>query len=88
MLDRNTAQEARDHILEAIQHINQSWQLLEGRLPDATFQEMKRAAGLVIGTLDYDYLCRIFELFPDLDYVGKAHGIDHLGRERRSEEPG
>lgn len=88
MLDRNTAQEARDHILEAIQHINQSWQLLDGRLPGATFQEMRRVAGVVIGTLDHDYLCRIFELFPDLDDVGKAQGIDHLGRERCSGEPG
>jgi len=69
MLDRSTAQEARDHILEAIRHINRSLQLVEGQLPDATFQKMKRAAGLAIGGLDVDYLCRIFDLFPDLDAV-------------------
>ncbi len=86
MLDRNTAQEARDHILEAFQHINRSWHLIEGRLPDATFQEMKRTAGTVIGMLDYDYLCRIFELFPDLDDVERAHGTDHSA-EKDSDEP-
>lgn len=85
MLDRNTAKEARDHILKAIQHINQSWPLIEGKIPDATFAEMKRTAGIVIGTLDVDYLCKIFEVFPDLDDVGQAHGIDHLGQERPSE---
>ncbi|MFA6968710.1 hypothetical protein [Bosea sp. (in: a-proteobacteria)] len=88
MLDRDTAQEARNHILEAIRHINQSWQLLEGRMSDATFQEMKRAAGIVIGTLDYDYLCRIFDLFPELDDVGRAPATDSLGRTSRPEEPG
>jgi len=69
MLDRSTAQKARDHILEAIQHVNCSLQLVEGQFPDAAFQKMKRAAGLAIGGLDVDYLCRIFELFPDLDDV-------------------
>ena len=87
MLDRNTALEARDHILTAIRHINQSWQLIEGRMPDATFAEMKRVAGIAIGTLDYDYLCRIFELFPDLDDVGMAHGMDPKGQATNADEP-
>lgn len=77
MLDRSTAQEARDHILEAIRHINLSLLLVESRLPDALFQPMKRAAGLAIGKLDFDYLCRIFELYPDLDDVeGRAGSIN------------
>lgn len=87
MLDRTTAEEACNHVEEAIRHINLSWQLVEGRLPDATLQNMKRAAGTVIGTLDFDYLCRIYELFPELDDVGQAYGIDHLGRDRCSTEP-
>lgn len=87
MLDRSTAQEARDHVLEATRHINLSLLLIEGKLPDAIFQTMKRAAGLAIGGLDVDYLCRIFELYPDLDDVGLGFGIDHLGKERGSEEP-
>ncbi len=74
MLDRSTAQKARDHVLDAIQHINCSLQLVEGQLPDAAFQKMKRAAGLAIGGLDVDYLCRIFELFPDLDDVEERAG--------------
>jgi hypothetical protein len=84
MLDHDTAEKARDHILEAIQQINKSWQLVEGEIQNATFQEMKRAAGVVIGTLDVDYLCHIFEIFPDLDEVGQMYGIDHLGREKQS----
>lgn len=84
MLDHDTAEKARDHILEAIQQINRSLQSVEGQLPDATFQEMKRAAGIVIGTLDVEYLCHIFALYPDLDEVGQTYGIDHLGREKRS----
>lgn len=86
MLDRSTAEEARDHILEAIQHISRSLLLIDGRLPDATFQQMKRAAGLTIGMLDYDYLCRIFELFPDLDDVERARDVT-VSVERGSEEP-
>jgi hypothetical protein len=42
MLDRETAQEARDHTLEAIRHINQSWQLVAGRVANPTFREMKK----------------------------------------------
>jgi hypothetical protein len=84
MLDRSTAEKARNHILEAIKQINLSLRLIEGRLPEATYEEMKRAAGITIGTLDFDYLCRIFELFPDLDDVGQAQGIDHLGRDKPS----
>lgn len=87
MLERSTAREARDHILEAIQHINHSLLLVQGQFPDATFQEMKRAAGTAIGGLDVDYLCRIFELFPDLDDVERVHRIDHLGKGRSLEEP-
>ena len=71
MLSHSTAEEARNHILEAIKQINLSLQLIESRLPEATLSGMKRAAGITIGTLDVDYLCRIFELFPDLDDVGQ-----------------
>lgn len=69
MLDHSTAEAARDHILEAIKQINLSLLLIEGRLPEATYNSMKQAAGVTIGTLDVDYLCRIFELFPDLDDI-------------------
>ena len=79
MLDYDTAEKARDHILEAIRHMNQSWQLVEGQISDGAFQKMKRVAGIVIGKLDVEYLCHIFELYPALDDVGQKHGFDHLG---------
>lgn len=79
MLDHSTAEEARDHILEAIKQINLSLLLIEGRLPEATYNEMKRAAGITIGMLDVEYLFRIFKIFPELDDVEQAQETRHIG---------
>ena len=72
MIDRKTAEQARDHILEAIRHINSSVRLIDGQFPNATLKSMLRTAGLAIGTLDTEYLAHIFKLYPDLDDLSES----------------
>lgn len=67
MIDRDTAKQATDHILEAIKHISSSVRLIEGRYPPATLEAMRRTAGLAIGTLDTEYLAHVYLLSPELD---------------------
>ena len=67
MIDRKIAEQARDHVLEAIARLNQSLLLVEGQVSSEAYEQMRRAIGAAIGTLDADYLAHIFKIYPDLD---------------------
>lgn len=67
MIDKKIAEEARDHVLGAIARLNQSLLLVEGNFPNETYEQMKRAIGQAIGTLDTGYLAHIYKIHSDLD---------------------
>lgn len=71
-MNLDTAQEARNHMLQAIQHMLTSLRLAEGQFPEATYEGMRRTIGLAIGRLETDYLAHIFEIHPELDDLSES----------------
>ncbi len=67
MIDHDMAEEARSHILKAIEHISLSLIIIEGHFDGHTYAIMMRVAGTAIGELDAIYLYHIYKLYPDLD---------------------
>lgn len=75
MIDRQTAERARDEILQGMYHLNRSLVLADGHFPDETYQLMRRGVGVAIGRLEVDYLHHIFALYPDLDDVANPDSV-------------
>jgi hypothetical protein len=75
LIDRETAERARDEILQGMYHLNRSLVLADGHFPDETYQLMRRGVGVAIGRLEVDYLHHIFALYPDLDDVANPDSV-------------